>query len=147
MPSTLTPNIKATAAKRQRLDQLEIIIRDSYYRQGEAFKEIRDTRLYLLDYDSFDAYCNAEWGHNRAWADRLIAAAKVAGNIKQIDPFGSIPKNESQARSLTKLTPEAQRAALAEVENSSNKITARELEKFAQKYKNLNTLQPLSKVL
>ncbi len=110
MTSTLF-DVKATTAKRQRLEQLETIIKDGYYRQGEAFKEIRDTRLYLLDYESFDAYCKAEWGHNRAWADRLIAAAKVAGNIKQIDPNGSIPRNESQARALKKLTPEAQKAS------------------------------------
>lgn len=150
MPSTLfdikptAPDIKATAAKRQRLEQLETIIKDSYYRQGEAFKEIRDARLYLLDYESFDAYCKSQWNHNRAWADRLISAAKVAGNIKQVDPNGSIPRNESQARSLTKLNPEAQRAAFAEVENSSNKITARELEKFAQRYKDLSpTVTPI----
>ncbi len=138
MTSTLS-DVKATTAKRQRLEQLETIIKNSYYRQGEAFKEIRDARLYLLDYESFDAYCKAEWGHNRAWADRLIAAAKVAGNIKQIDPNGSIPRNESQARALKKLTPEAQKAILVEVAENSSNVTAREVQKAADKYKKMST--------
>ena len=134
MTSTLF-DVKATTAKRQRLEQLETIIKDGYYRQGEAFKEIRDTRLYLLDYESFDAYCKAKWGHNRAWADRLIAAAKVAGDIKQIDPNGSIPKNESQARALKKLTPEVQKSVLAELAENNSSITTREVQKLAEKYK------------
>src|SRR3569832_391771 len=128
MPKTLDPDIKVTSAKRQRLEQLEVIIKDGYYRQGEAFKEIRDARLYLLDYNSFDAYCKDVWQHNRAWADRLIAAAKVAGNIKEIDPNGSIPRNESQARALFKLTPENQRAVMTEIVENSSDLTAREFE-------------------
>ncbi len=79
------------------------------------------------------------WLHNRAWADRLIAATKVAGNIKQIDPIGSILKNESQARALTKLKPEILIAVVAEAENSSTKITARGFEKIAKKYNSLDT--------
>jgi hypothetical protein len=134
MTSTLF-DIKATATKRQRLEQLEIIIKDSYYRQGEAFKEIRDARLYLLDYESFDAYCKAEWGHNRAWADRLIAAASLAGDIKRVDPNGSIPKNESQARALRKLAPDVQKAVLAEVSANNSNMTAKEIQKAAEKYK------------
>ncbi len=79
------------------------------------------------------------WLHNRAWADRLIAATKVAGNIKQIDPIGSILKNESQARALKKLTPEAQKAILVEVAENSSNVTARELQKAADKYKKMST--------
>ena len=139
MTSTLFPNTKATTAKRQRLKQLETIIKDGYYRQGEAFKEIRDARLYLLDYESFDAYCKVKWGHNRAWADRLIAAAKVAGDIKQIDPNGSIPKNESQARALKKLTPEVQKSVLAELAETNSTLTAHEIHKAAEKYKKPET--------
>jgi hypothetical protein len=138
MTSTLF-DVKTTTTKRQRLNQLETIIKDGYYRQGEAFKEIRESRLYLLDYESFDAYCKAEWGHNRAWADRLIAAAKVAGNIKQIDPNGSIPKNESQARALKKLTPEAQQSVLAELAETSSNVTAKSVQKAAEQYKKLDT--------
>ncbi len=138
MTSTLF-DVKATTAKRQRLKQLETIIKDGYYRQGEAFKEIRDARLYLLDYESFDAYCKAKWGHNRAWADRLIAAAKVAGDIKQIDPNGSIPKNESQARALKKLTPEVQKSVLAELAETNSNMTAKEIQKAAEKYKKPDT--------
>jgi hypothetical protein len=134
MTSTLF-DVKATTAKRQRLEQLETIIKDGYYRQGEAFKEIRDTRLYLLDYESFDAYCKAEWGHNRAWADRLTAAAKLAGDIKQIDPNGSIPKNESQARALKKLTPEVQKSVLAELAETNSNVTAKSVQKAAEQYK------------
>jgi hypothetical protein len=138
MTSTIF-DVKATTAKRQRLEQLEVIIKDSYYRQGEALKEIRDTKLYLLKYDSFDAYCKDKWGHNRAWADRLIAAAKVAGDIKRVDPNGSTPKNEFQARSLRKLTPEAQTAVLAEVSANNSSLTAKEVQRAADRYKKLDT--------
>ena len=71
-----------------------------------ALLEIRDSRLYRQQFPTFEAYCRERWGMVRQQANRLIQAAEVAENL---EPIGSIPKTESQARPLTRLEPEVQR--------------------------------------
>jgi hypothetical protein len=65
---------------------------------GEALLRIREERLYReAGYSSFEAYCQQRWGHRRAWADRHITAVR---KVAELDPTGSTPASEWQARQL-----------------------------------------------
>jgi len=80
----------------------------TFYAVGTALLTIRDQRLYREDHSTFEDYCTARWGMQRAHAYRLIEAAGV---IDDVSPIGDIlPINEAQARPLAAL-PSEQRAA------------------------------------
>src|SRR6266851_1670786 len=89
---------------------------------GEALMEIRDNRLYRSDYATFEEYCRERWGWSRRHADRQIAAAEVAGNLR---PQGLTPASEKQARQLVDLTPEQQATVAEQVDFST--ATAKEV--------------------
>jgi hypothetical protein len=72
-----------------------------------ALAEIRDSRLYREEFETFEGYCKERWDMRKTHANRLIGAA----NVHQVlAPIGVIqPANEAQARPLTQLeTAEAQ---------------------------------------
>lgn len=104
MPSTTNP----------RLSDLEVAIErglSTFHSVGSALAEIRDRRLYRATHGAFEAYCQERWGMQRNYANKVIAAAEVIGNLGTIVPI--LPITESQARPLTKLSPESQRKAWA----------------------------------
>jgi hypothetical protein len=127
--------------RRKRLQQLEVIIHGSSWRIGEALLEIRNDRLYRDEYSSFDAYCQERWGHNRAWADRLIKSVELIANFdikveEDLDPIGStFPLNEAQARAFSGLTLDEQIQVMREVTASGKKVTAALITEYAKKYK------------
>lgn len=102
----------------QRLAELEQIIKDNFLgfvAVGQALAEIRDTRLYRVDYPSFDDYCRKLWDMARRTADQLVSASKVVENLSAIalktedgTTIEILPANEAQARELARLQPEEQ---------------------------------------
>jgi hypothetical protein len=72
---------------------------------GQSLMEIRDSRLYRVEYKTFEAYCQEKWGMSRRQADRLIGGSEVAENLR---PRGLKTITEKQARPLTKLPAEKQ---------------------------------------
>ena len=44
---------------------------------GLAFAQIRDERLYRVQFTTFEAYCQAKWQDGRNYVNRLISAAQV----------------------------------------------------------------------
>ena len=61
------------------------------------------------EYATFVEYCKERWDFARAHAYRLIESAKV---IETVSPIGDkIPRTESQARPLTRLSPDQQKEA------------------------------------
>lgn len=102
--------IPLTKAENKRLVECEGVIErglNTFYEVGAALAEIRESRLYRISHGTFEDYCRERWGMNRAHANRLISAAGVVDNL---DPIGSIPTTESQARELAPLEPEVQKA-------------------------------------
>lgn len=94
-------------------------VRDEYeHQEWEAFVEvgnllgqIRDRRLYRLQYTTFGGYCAAKWPFKRRYANRLILGAQI---FKCLGPIGPIrPHGESQVRPLygSDLSEEARRSA------------------------------------
>jgi len=71
--------------------------------------EIRDSRLYRIEYGTFEGYCLEKWKMSKRRANQLVSAASV---VEAISETGTIvPTTESQARPLTKLPPEQQPVA------------------------------------
>ena len=76
---------------------------------GEALTEIRDSRLYRIEYDTFEDYCREKWKMSDRRARQLMDASSV---VETIGKSGTIvPKCESQIRPITKLEPEQRFAA------------------------------------
>src|SRR3954468_15009600 len=99
----------ATIAKS--FKQLELVIErglHTFVEVGQALLEIRDRKLYRAEYPTFEEYCKQRWGWSKSHVNRQIDAAGV---IQNLTPIGVIPQHESQARPLTSLPPDDQRAA------------------------------------
>lgn len=87
-----------------RLSHLERTIErglSTFVEVGEALLEIRDSRLYLSDYATFEIYCESRWGFKASRARQLIGAAQVAGELQSVTNV--TPANEGQARELAPL--------------------------------------------
>jgi hypothetical protein len=100
---------------------------DTFVEVGEALLEIRDSRLYRIEHNTFEEYCREKWGMNPRYANRIIGASMVSENL---GPMGPKPTTERQARPLTKLPPEEQpKAWAAAVEKAEGKQpTAKQVE-------------------
>jgi hypothetical protein len=75
---------------------------------GNALMKIRDGKLYRVEFDTFEGYCQKRWGWTRQRSNQLIDAASVVSNLTTTVV---IPSCETQARPLAKLEPEQQREA------------------------------------
>ena len=115
---------------------------------------IRDNRLYRATHGSFAAYCSERWSIGHRYANRLITAKDVVGNLKQSgnnchqnqapeseshmhkssslteESPPPLPASEAQARPLSKLPPEEQPAAWQQAVETApeGKVTAGHVE-------------------
>ena len=116
----------------QRLAHLEAVIkkyRQDFYSVGKALKEIRDARHYhKLSFKSFESYLRIRWDMGRSHAYRLIDAFCVIDNLSPIGEL--LPKNEAQARPLTKLDVFSQRRLWREFLKTQKALSARNIKKF-----------------
>jgi hypothetical protein len=126
---TLTATGPADIREARRLAVLEQTIEAgmaSFVLVGEALLEVRDSRLYRINYPTFEAYCKGRWGFGHSHAARLMEAAQVA---TALSPIGEVPTNEAQARALAPVLrehgPEAAAAVLTEaIEATNGHVTA-----------------------
>ena len=116
-----------SGAEAERLIGLETVIErglHTFVDVGTALLEIRDSRLYRTAFDTFEDYCRERWEMTRNYANKMISAAEVAGNLGTIVPI--LPATESQARPLARLEPDEQRIVWQQaVDTAPNgKVTA-----------------------
>jgi hypothetical protein len=122
-----------TAVESKRLVELEEQIEKgikTFITVGEALAEIRDSQLYRVSYESFEAYCLEEWDMSRPRVYQLIGAAIVAKTVSTTVDIPA-PTSERQARPLTKLaTPAQQREAWQEAQEIAGDapVTAKHVE-------------------
>lgn len=94
----------------------------SFVLVGEALLEVRDSRLYRVQYPTFEAYCKGRWGFSQPRAYQLMEAAEVVAAVSStnVEP----PANEAQARALAPvlrdLGPEGAAAVLSEASEATN---------------------------
>jgi len=116
----------------RRLAHLEAVIekyRRDFYAVGKALTDIRDGRHYQkLSFRTFQRYVNVRWDMSRSHAYRLIEAFGVIVNLS---PIGDVlPKNEAQARPLTRLDPHSQRKAWRDFLKTQKPLSALNIKRF-----------------
>lgn len=75
---------------------------------AEALREIHDERLYLEEAETFEAFCQQNWGIERSRAYQLLDFARVRGAILSTTVDIEPPARERQARPLSALPPHEQ---------------------------------------
>lgn len=122
-------------------ERCEVVIKqglETFIEVGQALMEIRDNRYYRLEYRTFEDYCRGKWNFARQTAYQYISAANVIDNVRH-GGQDVLPASERQARPLTKLEPEIQQQAWAEVvdrhKEAPEQITAKEVEQVANEWK------------
>jgi len=153
-PLAVNPPEPLSQREEKLLAELEAVIdanMKGFVLVGMALAQIRDQRLYRVQYPTFEEYVLRVWDMARATAYRMIEATEVHGNIKSFledaiedncsqvslpenvthgrQTIESIlPQNERQARPLTLFPPEKQRVIWLEVLDKASatgtKITA-----------------------
>jgi hypothetical protein len=130
----------------KRLAELEASIkagRRIFYKVGCALREIRDTHLYKMrdggKYTTFEAYCLAVWGLQRAHSYRQIASADV---VDALSPMGGDTHEltERLVRPLTKLkTADEQASCFEEAQKQASHegrpITSRHVDGVVREYR------------
>lgn len=99
MSESLVSNIERDNRPDDRLLRLEEVIErglKTFIEVGKALQEIRDSRLYLHGYSTFDAYCRDRWGWDRVNAHRYVEAAVVVEALSGDNIEG--PLNVAQTR-------------------------------------------------
>jgi hypothetical protein len=91
------------------------------FKVAAALKEIHDERLYKDEYSSFDDFCHDEFGISRAYAYRLLEAAKVDAKMSTMETQIS---NVYAASALAKV-PEEKRVNVLTKAADSGRVTAR----------------------
>lgn len=120
------------ATEQTELAQLEKIVAegfDSFWRVGEALREIRDRGLYRGTHTNFTDYCRERWEISRTEAYRQIGAADVIEDIAAGPTVIELPANASQTRPLVHVkTPEIRRQVWERALKSGVPITAKVVE-------------------
>jgi hypothetical protein len=114
-----TPPSALSGAERRELASCEDVIErglKTFVEVGGALFRIRDRRLYRLTHETFEDYCRDRWKMGKSYANRMIAASEVVGNLT---PIGAVPATESQARPLASLPFDQQREAWTRAITSS----------------------------
>lgn len=114
MSESLVSNIERDGHPDDRLLRLEEVIErgmKTFIEVGKALQEIRDSRLYLQGYSTFDAYCRDRWGWDRVNAHRYVEAAVVVEALSDDNIEG--PLNVAQTREIAPLLRRDEQEALA----------------------------------
>ncbi|HEX2879854.1 MAG TPA: hypothetical protein VHO25_10020 [Polyangiaceae bacterium] len=101
------------------------------HKVGSALQEIRDQKLYQHEHDTFEEFCQEEYGFERAHAYRLIGFAEVKASI-QMSPMGDKITNERQARALAPV-PEEKRVEVLEEVAEKGTVTAKAITEVAER--------------
>jgi hypothetical protein len=107
----------------------------AFKKVADALLDVRDQRLYRIEYATFEDYCRIKWEFTARHANRLMLAGNVVENLKSdqlvsTDPM-AVPENEGQARPLAVLKPEQQVKAAQIVAKKPGKHTAKDFENAA----------------
>lgn len=111
---------------------------ESGFRAWSAIKEIKETKLYLHEFDTWDQFCQSMCKLSPKHVNRMIDAYDVEVSLpkpletnKKSGPIGSTLTNERQARALAQVEPERRAVVLAQAA-SSGPVTAASIEKAAK---------------
>jgi hypothetical protein len=108
----------------------------AFKKVADALLDVRDHRLYRIEYATFEDYCRVKWEITARHANRLMLAGEVVENLKSDQLVSNepvaVPVNEGQARPLAALKPEQQVKAAQIVAKKTGKHTAEDFEEAAK---------------
>ncbi len=116
----------------KRLLALEKVIekgRQTFVDVGCALAEIRDSKLYLCEHNTFEDYCREKWGWTKTYCNNLIQGASVVKSIPA--SVTTMVVNERQARELGKVEPE-KRQEVIEIAAATGKVTAKSIKEAVE---------------
>lgn len=125
-----------TKGEKSRLEELCGVVDrgiKGFFEVGMALGEIRGSRLYRENHETFEDFCRDRWDIGKSHSYRFIEAAQVLKNLSPIGDNTSsstliIPANEAQARPLTLFEADVQRdiwqIVLDRAIENNGKITA-----------------------
>ena len=125
-------HMELTITESKRLVELEKTIQRgkvAFVEVGNALAEIRDSKLYRIEYSTFEEYCQEKWGWTKQHAYRLIECAPIAESNPQVTSI-------NQARELKKVPAEQREKVLDKAANSAQRedrpLTAKDIHEAAQ---------------
>lgn len=113
-----------TTAQSARKAELEAIIKqglNQFMAVGSALEEVRDSKLYLDEHETFKDYLKVKWDISLSRGYQLMDAASTARNVSTIV---EVP-TEAAARPLTRLPAKDQVRAAKVLARSAAPVTAR----------------------
>ena len=112
------------------LTKLEKVVaagQQTFVEVGLALSEIRERKLYRLDFNTFEEYCQNRWHWTRRRVSQLIIASAVVQGLPE--NLGTTVPNEGTAREIARL-PESGRAGVVEsIVASGKRVTSAEVKK------------------
>ena len=120
----------------KRLEQLESEIESGIRSVGKALMEIRDSKAYRDQYDTFEVYCKERWGFTDRHARELISAETVRAKIGTFVPVETLKTEHLLAISSVPANKQGQVAAsvLAECEEQNRKPTTKDFKAAAKEF-------------
>ena len=122
----MKPPVSLAPATRKRYDDLKKVVRESIgagRKLWAALKAIKEEKLYLHEYKTWEDFCRDQHDFSPQHANRLIAAFEIVKSLpRESEPVGSL-LNEAQARELAKV-PEENRAEILAEASKSGAVTA-----------------------
>ena len=119
-----------------RLQQLETEIENGIRTVGRCLTEVRETKCYLGEYETFEQYCKIRWHFSDRHVRRLIDVERVKTKIGQICPVETL--KDSHILEIAKI-PEKQQAQVAaeileQCEVEGRAPTAKDFKKAASSF-------------
>lgn len=133
--------VELSTIERAELGRYEAVIKrglEAFVAVGNALLAIRRDHLYRGTHSTFEAYVDERWRMTYSYANKLIGAAEVVGNLTTENRtiVHVLPQTESQARPLTKLPPDQQREVWREAVETApkGKVTAAHVQSVVDEY-------------
>jgi hypothetical protein len=120
----------------KRLEQLESEIESGIRSVGKALMEIRDSKAYLGNHETFESYCKERWGFTDRHARDLIDAEAVRVKIGTLVPVETLKNKHLLEISKIPAAKQAQVAAsvIADCEAENRKPTQKDFKAAAKEY-------------
>lgn len=113
-----------TSSERSELIRSEKLLQDWerwFVQAGSALRNIRDSKLYREDHETFEDYCKTRWGWTKQRAYQLIDAVEVVESFPK--KLSESVVNEGQARALSQVPEEMRKEVFQKVIKSGD-VTA-----------------------
>lgn len=107
---SIAPKIDTDIARQQLTDH-ESVMKRCWQDFATRLAIIRDERLYLIEFKTFEEYCTARWGISKRAANYQIQSGQVVNEL--VNSLGTIVPNEGTAREFVKV-PKEDRSKVAE---------------------------------